>query len=342
MNNTYAVFLAGGKGTRLWPLSTPNFSKSFVSIENKKPLIEESINRLKGVIPKKNIIIVVDKAQKKHLKKFVKGIPSGNILVEPFGRSTASAVGLAAIKLKPDDVMLILPTDAMIENPLGFKNALKKGINFAKKPQPSLICVGIKPREPKTAYGYINIGPSSKSGVYPIRRFIEKPKRNLALKLIKNPSNLWNAGMFIFKVKDILEAIKKHAPLLYRELKVIKKSKKKIIQAYSRMKNVSIDYQIMEKANNLFCVKGDFCWRDLGSWKSVGEFLKHDKLGNASFGNLKLIDAKGSIVYNTQKKYVGVAGLKDIVVINTENGVLICRKQDTERVKELANKIEVK
>ena len=342
MKNTYAILLAGGKGTRLWPLSTPSFSKSFISIGNRKPLIAETIDRLSGLILKKNIIIVVDKAQEGLLKRFVKGIPKRNILVEPFGRSTASAVGLAAIALRPESVMVVLPTDARLENIAGFKKAIKRAINFASKPNPSLICVGIKPREAKTAYGYIKVGPRPKDGIYSINKFIEKPKKSLAVKLVKSANNLWNAGMFIFKAKDILGAIKEHAPRLHRELEVIKKSKSKKEAAYSRMRNVSIDYQIMERACNLFCVKGDFYWHDLGNWKMVGELLKRDKYGNASFGSANLMDTEGSLVYNTQKKHIGVVGFKDIVVVNTENGVLVCNKKYAEKVKELAGGLKIK
>jgi len=155
--NIYACLLAGGKGTRLWPLSKERFSKSFVRIGKRKPLIVETIDRLRGLAGKKNVIIVVDKAQSRLLRKSVKGIPQRNILVEPFGRSTASAIGLAAIKLKADDIMVVLPTDALIKESSAFRKTIKSAIKFVKDNENVLLCIGIKPKSPSTAYGYIKI-----------------------------------------------------------------------------------------------------------------------------------------------------------------------------------------
>ena len=299
--DVYAVLLAGGKGTRLWPLSTSAHSKSFIRIGNEKPLLAQAIARLRGLIDKRNIIIVVDRAQEKLLRRFAKGIPKRNILVEPFGRSTASAVGLAAIGLDPYDIMVVLPTDSVIRETGNFKKAVKAAIDFAREKEEALLCVGIKPRRATAAYGYIKIKSARRSMVYAVDRFIEKPKARRAAALVKKPNYLWNAGMFVFKAKDILEAMRIYAPILYRELLRIKRHKRDKASAYRRMKNVSIDYQIMEKAKNLYCVKGNFSWRDLGSWVSLEGLFKKDKKGNIRFGKATLVDTHDSIVYNSQK-----------------------------------------
>jgi len=328
--DVYACLLAGGKGTRLWPLSTETCSKSFISIGGRKPLAEEAIDRLKGFVSKKNILIVVDEAQKKYLK----GIRGKNILVEPFGRSTASAVGLAAIELKPDDIMVVLPTDSLIGNRKSFIKSLKEGVAFIRK-ENALLCVGIKPHKASVLYGHIKVGKAKEKGIYPIVKFIEKPKEKKAKALFKTRKYLWNAGIYIFKAGDILLAIKKHAPLLYRELNRIKRNKNLKRSAYLRMKNVSIDYQIIEKAKNLYCVKGDFKWQDLGSWNSVASLFKSDKKGNYFFGNINLEDTKNSIIYNSRKRTLDAVGLRDKILVNTENGVLFCNRKDAERLKEL-------
>ena len=338
--NVYAVLLAGGKGTRLWPLSTESHSKSFISVGKKKPLIAETIERLRGLIYGENIVIVVDKSQRKLLKGFIRKIPKRNILVEPFGRSTASAAGLAAIELDPEDIMVVLPTDAFIKEPDAFKKTIRKAIDFVSKEDEALMCVGIRPKEASSAYGYVKVKSRKKGEIYLVDRFIEKPKKKVAAALVKKTNYLWNAGMFVFKAKSILAAIKKHAPTLHRELSRIKKDKRKKVSAYSRMKNVSIDYQIMEKVKTLYCVRGNFSWVDLGSWTSLEGLFKKDKNGNISFGKVSLRDTHNSIVYNSEKEKLGVVGLKDAVVAHTKNGTLVCNKKDAEEVKKLVSRLK--
>lgn len=343
MNKTRvcAVLLAGGEGTRLWPLSTGSFSKSFVRIADKKPLVQRTIERLGGFIDKKDILIVVDKRQKPAVRKTVKGIPGKNILAEPFGRSTASASGLAAIALRPEDIMVVLPTDSLIKETPLFRNAVKKAVDFIRNTENVIVCFGIKPKGPSTAYGYIKVEPRGNRGIYPVDRFIEKPTETIAEKLVKKPVYLWNAGMFVFRAGDILNAMKKHAPVLHRELMRIKKDRKKKTAAYSRMRNVSIDYQVMEKAENLYCVKAGFNWQDLGNWENVGRMFsvlggKKDKKGNVLFGKVRLLDTRGSVIYNSSRKRLALIGLKGMIVVHTENGTLVCRKKDAEKVKALA------
>ena len=166
--NVYAVLLAGGKGTRLWPLSVGNYSKSFVRIGRRPPLIAETIERLRGIIDKKRIIVVVDRAQASLLGEFAKGIPKRNILVEPFGRSTASAAGLAAIKLKPGDIMVVLPTDSLIKERASFRKTIKEAVDFAFRKEDALLCIGVKPREARSGYGYIKTGPRRLGSVYSV------------------------------------------------------------------------------------------------------------------------------------------------------------------------------
>jgi len=337
--DVYAILMAGGKGTRLWPLSTPGHSKSLIRIGRRSPAIVKAISMLNGLMSGENTIIVVDKAQEELLKNFTRGIPERNILVEPFGRSTASAVGLAAIELNPDDIMVVLPTDSLIQKTASFKRAIKAGVDFVRDKENALLCVGTRPKEASTCYGYIKIKSRQRGDVYSVDKFMEKPTEAVACALIKKPDYLWNAGMFIFKAKDILEAMKKHAPSLYKQLLRIKKDRKSKKAAYSRMKNVSIDYQIMEKAKNLYCVKATFSWHDLGNWKSAGELFESKKYGNITFGKVTLIDTYDSIVYNSEETKLGVVGLKDVMVVHTKNGTLVCAKEDAEKVKELVAKL---
>lgn len=334
-NNVYTVILAGGKGTRLWPLSKKGVSKSFIEIAGKPPMISETVKRLQGLVDRNHIIFVVDKLQKKVLGRTIRGIPRRNILVEPFGRSTASAVGLASIQLDPESILVVLPTDAYVDNPSKFRQTIKHAVDFVGKKDKSLVCIGVPPKLATSAYGYIKVGKSAKQGIFQIDRFIEKPSTKKAERLLGRGGYLWNAGMFIFKAKTILDAITKHAPRLYKELNRIKKNKKSIVSAYSRMKNVSIDYQIMEKATEIYCVKAGFNWFDLGNWTSIGNLFKRDKRGNVSLGNVVLDNTSNTFVYNSVKHTVGVIGVENLVVIHNNNGVLVCNKKDAERVKKL-------
>ena len=213
------------------------------------------------------------------------------------------------------------------------------GIKFINTKKNVLLCIGVKPKEASTAYGYIKVKSREKGNVYLIDKFTEKPKEKIARKFIKSENYLWNAGIFIFRVESILDAIKKYAPLLHAQLMIIKKNERKKRLAYSRMKNTSIDYQVMEKANNLYCVKGNFSWCDLGNWKSIVKLFKEDKEGNVRFGKIDLIDTHNSVIYNIGKDTIGVIGLDDIVVVHTDNGTLVCSKKDAEKVKELTSKI---
>jgi len=337
-HNVYAILLAGGKGTRLWPISSADCSKPFASIGGARPLIKSSIEGLRGLIDKKHIIVVVDAPGEKLVKSLVREIPGRNILTEPFGKSTASAVGLAAIGLKAKDIMVVLPTDVLIKNAGAFKHALKSAINFVRAEGDVLLCLGVRPGGPSAAYGYIKTRPSGKNAIYLVEKFIEKPNEKKALEFIKKKNYLWNAGIFIFETGSILNAFKKHSPLLYGELMRIKKDKTKKEAAYRRMKNVSIDYQIMQKAKNLFCAKGAFSWYDLGNWRSAGELFKKDKCRNAVYGKVALIGTRDSIIYNSTKEKLGVVGIKDAIVVRTENGTLVSAKKDAEKIRELTGK----
>lgn len=334
-NNVYGVILAGGKGSRLWPLSKQGLSKSFFQLADKKPLISNTIERVHDLIDITNILCVVDASQSEALKNAAKGIPGKNILIEPFGRSTASAVGLAAINVHPDSILVVLPTDAFISDKAGFVKTLKKGIDFVSTTNGVLVAIGIKPTEPSTAYGYIKIKTQQTGDAYFVDRFTEKPSKRKADIFLKNASYLWNSGIFIFRAKDILSAMKQHAPMLYAELVKIKKNKRNIESAYSRMQNTSIDYQIMENAKNLYCIKADFSWRDLGNWVSVESLFKKDYFGNVVLGKVKMNDTRNTFVYNQKDDIIGIVGLDDMIVVNAENGILVCSKKDAEKVKAL-------
>jgi len=334
-SKVYAVILAGGKGTRLWPLSKKGRSKSFVEIASRRPMIVDTVERLKGLIEKKDVLFVIDKGQEKNLKSILKWVKNKNVVLEPFGRSTASAVGLAAISVDPESILVVLPTDASIDKPGLFRKTIRNGVEFIKKNKGAMVCFGVKTKDPSVSYGYIKTGRRIGGPIFTIDRFIEKPGSKKAKKLIEEGDCFWNAGIFIFRAADILDAMRKHAKGLYAELERIRENKKDIKKAYSRMRDISIDCQIMEKTRNLYCVLVDFGWHDLGNWLNLEGYFEKDRGHNISYGDVRIRHSHNISVYNFEKGTIGVVGARDIVVAHTDSGILICDKKQVEKVKEL-------
>lgn len=338
--DTYAILLAGGRGTRLWPLSGKGYAKPFMRFESKKTLIEESIIKIKGLIDRKHIIIVADNAQKDIARKAIKGVPKKNVILEPFGRNTASAAGLAAINLKPESIMVVLSADQLVEGQAQARRALAEGIKFVRENKDVLVTVSTPPDSPSVSFGYVKVGDRKKGNIFAIDRFIEKPPLEKAKVFVKGKNYFWNAGIFIFKAGTILGAMKKYAPNLYRNLELVKKRKISVSQGYSRIKDISIDYEIMEKADNLYTVIGAFGWKDIGNWVSVGGLFKKDPSGNASNAEADLINVSDSFIYTTLKNKIGVVGLSNVIIVQTDNGLLVCSKKDAEKVRKLARPTE--
>jgi len=333
----YAVLLAGGEGKRLWPLSRSEKPKSFLKIANRKPFLESTIDRLEGFVDKKHIFIVAHASHRKILSGFTKGIPGKNILLEPLKKNTAAAAGFAATRLGADDIALVLPADHVIKNRRAFLETLKTGVSFVREEKNAILCVGASPDAPRTGFGYIKLGRKKAPRVFSVHKFIEKPARKKAEAMLKEGGFLWNTGIFIFKARTILSSMKKYAPRTYANLIAIKKGASPG-RAYSRMEDKSIDYQVIEKAKNLYCIRGDFDWSDVGNWLSVAgmEPKARDKNGNFCFGPVRQDGTRGSVIYNATDDLLIVSGLKDMIVAHAGGRTLICGKADAERVKEIA------
>jgi mannose-1-phosphate guanylyltransferase len=336
----YAVIMAGGKGERLWPKSTRGKAKHMISLGTRNALIQETIKRLKENLPVQNIFLVTTKNQFSSLKHHVSNLKKENIILEPFGKDTAPAICLSALILEKrfgDATMVILPADHIIKDTKTFFKDLISAEKIAETGS-NLLTIGIKPRYMETGKKF--------QGYYAIKRFIEKPKKAKAEALYKNKKYLWNSGIFIWKTSSVLSMMKKYMPDMYYSLDDISRLEGKagysirLENEYSRLNPISIDYAIMEpvsknERNKIFCIKSNFDWVDIGSWSSIEEIYDKDSDGNIVLSNSSMIDVKNSIIVGDKDHKIGAIGLKDIIIVQTKSGTLVCNKARAQEVKDL-------
>ncbi len=346
----YAVIIAGGKGERLWPKSTHGRAKHVLAFGTKNVMIQETIRRLKQHFSAENVFLITTKKQFPSLKPYVSGLKRKNILLEPEGKDTAAAICLAALTIEKrsgDATMVVLPADHIIkDSKLFFKN-LASAERIAESDS-CLVTMGIRPKYASIGYGYIETGRQSGAS-YLVKRFIEKPKKTRAEKFYKKKTFFWNSGIFIWRTSSILAALKRHMPTLYYALKdaVRFEGKKgysiKLANEYSRLNPVSIDYGVMEptaknKSQRLLCVKAGFDWVDIGSWSSVEEIYDKDASGNIVLSSSVLLDVKNSTIIGERGHKIGVIGVKDLIIVQTKSGTLVCHKDNVQEVKKLVRK----
>ncbi len=357
MPETFAVIMAGGVGSRFWPKSRAKKPKQFLNILSTKSLIEQTIERINPLIPEENIFIVSNKNQVAELVQVLPKFPIQNIILEPLSRNTAPCIGLASLfikRRKPNAVMVVLPSDHLITNEDEFINTLKIGINAAYETC-GLITIGIQPSYPSTGYGYIQFVEDDESelsgrGVYRIKTFAEKPNLETAKRFIESGDFLWNSGMFIWRADVILDEIKTHLPDIYEELMKIDDAierddfKSVLEQAYGKMRTISIDYGVMEKTNRAYVIKAKFEWSDVGSWEEVYNLAPKDENGNYVSSNkdsVVLIDVKNCFV-DTNKTLVAMLGVEDLIVVSTEDAILICKRDRAQDVRNIVNYLKRK
>ncbi|MFA5084753.1 MAG: mannose-1-phosphate guanylyltransferase [Candidatus Omnitrophota bacterium] len=271
----YAVILVGGIGKRLQPLSKPSRPKPFLSVtKDRKTIFASTILRIRRLLPIENIIVVANKRQAHLIKNISPKILKRNLLLERTSKNTAPAIALASLELKKrsgDAIMVVLPADHYIGNGKSYLNTLKKGIDFVERNPGALVTIGLEPGFPATGYGYIRVkARRGKGGVYKVERFVEKPDIQTAQKFIEDGGYLWNTGTFIFKAVTFLGAIRRLAKGIYGPLKDMRRIEEK----YDMLPNISVDYAIMEKAYEIYCVKGSYGWEDVGSFDSLKKVLR--------------------------------------------------------------------
>lgn len=343
----YAVILAGGVGSRFWPFSRELEPKQFMKITGEESLLQATIQRLKGVVDSANTYIVTNNIYfyevKAQVAKF--RIPDENIILEPEGKNTAPAVGLCAkliSRIDKDAVLMILPSDHYIKNVGNFKQTLKKAVLCAK--DNFLVTIGIRPTAPSIGYGYIKTGPRSiraleHQGVLRVERFLEKPGLNKAKKYFRDKKFYWNSGMFVWKASVLMEEIKKYLPGLHRNLALIN-SVNDIPKIWPRIKAISVDYGIMEHSKRIALIPANFYWTDLGSWDALAEIFPKDKKGNVADGDTLSLDSQGVCVFSRGNRLVSAIGIKNIVIVDTPDALLVCHRDKTQDVKKLVEKLK--
>ncbi len=343
--HNYVAILAGGLGTRFWPKSRSARPKQFLDILHiGQTLIQSTYERFSAFIPKDNIYIITTDEFVPLVLEQLKDIKPENILSEPSRKNTAPCVAYISLKLllkDPKASLIISPSDHLILNPTVFEKVSLQAIDFAKHMK-SLVTLGIEPTYPNTGYGYIQYSTASVAkNIYKVKTFTEKPDLDLAKTFIASGEFLWNAGIFIWQVADIIKAFELYQPELLEFFTAEKEhfntpgEKKAIARIYPQCTNISIDYAIMEVANNVYVIPASFGWSDLGTWNSAYENLDKDYLDNAVAGdNIVVIDSTRSIISAPNNKLVVVQGLDDFIVVDTKDALLICKKEKEQHVKD--------
>lgn len=338
----YAVIMAGGSGTRFWPYSRYNRPKQLLKIVGETTMLQMTVDRLKKINTVQDIFIVTREDLVETIQAEVTGITAENIIAEPSGKNTAPCIGLSALKiakLQDDAIMGVFPADHLIVGHKQFEKAINIARHIARKKN-ALVTIGLKPTFPSTGYGYIQFDSESDVDhldAYSVKVFAEKPHLSLAEKFIASGDFLWNSGMFIWKVDTFLNNVKIHMPDLHNQLKKIDKklsSEEDFKSIWEEINPESIDYGIMEKAENVYLIKAEFEWSDLGSWNTVYDYMPKNSDGNAIKGDGIVYDGKNNFI-QSEKRLTAIVGLDDIVVVNTEDATLVIPKDRVEEVKEL-------
>lgn len=349
----YVVIMAGGIGSRFWPKSRTNYPKQFLDILGTgQTLIQSTFNRFKKFIPTENIFIVTTKDYEAIVKKQLPEAKSDNVLYEPSRKNTAPCIAYASYKMalkNPEARLICAPADHLIKDEDNFQQTCLRALEFVTD-SGAFVTLGIKPSYPNTGYGYIQhetLGVAE--NIYKVKTFTEKPNLELARTFLASGDFLWNAGIFMWKVADIVKAFEKYLPemheLFQSELSLFNTPEEgaAIERIYPQCTNISIDYGIMEKADNVYVIPSSFGWSDLGTWNSAYENLEKDYLDNAVNGNnVVIIDSTHCMVQADDKKLVLLQGLEDFIVVDTPDVLLICKKEKEQEIKEYVSEIKRK
>lgn len=352
----HAVILAGGRGTRFWPRSRSRTPKQLLNIVGDKTMLEQTYERIAPIFAPSNVWVVTNAEQAGAVRHQLRGVPPQNALLEPFGRNTAVATGLAAIHLLKrggsDALMAVLPADHFIGKPARYRQILRAALKLAAEPR-TLVVLGIPPLHPETGYGYIERAPgkrempaAAEDRAYAVRRFTEKPSLKLARTYVATRRYFWNAGMFFWRASTFLENLERYLPKTHAALMRLSETigtpryPAALKREYSRMENISVDYAILEPASRdpkhsrVLVIPTEIQWSDIGSWAAVYELLAKGAGANVSTGKVLALDATGNLIWSPSK-FIAAVGVTGLIIVETPDALLVCsreRAQDVGRV----------
>jgi len=344
------TILAGGRSTRLWPRSRRAWPKQLLDLVGGRSLLRGTYERLRPLLTPEQVFVVTGRRYASSVREELPELPPQNLICEPSGRNTAPCIGLAALylrRLDPQEVMVVLPADHIIHQEEDFRRLLLAAAKAAE--DGGLVTLGIKPSYPETGYGYIERGEelavASGYPIYRVARFTEKPDPATAELFLQGGRHYWNSGMFMWQTEVILSALAKHLPRLHAQLMALEaalgtpQEQGVLDRVWDQVESISIDYGVMERAQDVRVIPADIGWSDVGSWEAVAELLPQDGQGNAILGRHIGLHTQRSLIYSP-KRLVATIGLEDMVIIDTEDALLVCPRRETQKVKELVEALE--
>lgn len=353
MPQKFVVIIAGGKGERFWPQSRAVRPKHLLPIVGKKPMLVQTLDRVKPLVPAKNIFVITSAVQEKAVREVCTRLPKENIVAEPVGRDTAPAVGLAAAVVgarDPQGVFAVLPADHVIHDAKSYQRDLRAAFATAES-APVMVTIGIAPTEPATGFGYIQRGEAWQqfdgSQVFRVKRFVEKPSLEVAKGYLAGGDYVWNAGMFVWSVPVVKAALAQHAPELDAGFKPIRTALAKrkplapvLKKVYPKLAKISVDYALLEKSTNVVVLPSTFDWDDVGAWPAVPKHYEKDASGNVTRGRTIIEAGSNNIVFSEGKHLLTVLGADDLIVVHTADATLVAPKSKAQEIKLLLKRIE--
>lgn len=346
-----AFIMAGGSGERFWPLSTKERPKQLLKlIDSKRSMIRMTVDRILPMIPAERIFIGTNAIQAGAIRNELPMLPKENVIVEPAFKDTAAAIGYGAVKIKQslekrvqssdkeeEITMVVLASDHLIKNEENFRNRLTTAVESAKKSK-SIVTLGIKPTKPETGYGYIETEECYIGEAAPVKRFWEKPNLERAQEYVASGKYLWNSGMFVFEIRTMMKAFERYMPKHFEILKELKveSGELKTRELFEGFEKISVDFGIMEKAENIEVIPVDFGWNDIGSYTALDEVFEHRETGTVDRnGKVREFNSKNNIILGTGSKEIALLGVEDMVVVETEREILVCKKSEAQNIKKI-------
>lgn len=359
--NRYVIIMAGGRGERFWPVSREKTPKQLLPLLGERSFLQQAVDRVLPLVPLDNILVITNDTQAPEVRRQLPRLPRQNLIAEPVGRDTCAAVTLGAALVgarSTTAVMAVLPADHVIPEQKKFQQVLADAFDLAGRGQ-AIVTIGIQPTEPATGYGYIRVGErlpppqgvkSYKTAFHLAEQFVEKPHFDKALEYLNSGRYRWNAGMFLWSFVTITEGLQQHQPEMYEACQrwfkaaaTPAKLQKVLAREYPEIKKISIDYALMEHAQNVIVADGSFAWDDLGSWTALARHLKADPEGNCAVADFIHVDGARNIIFDARSKGrktpIAVVGLRDAILVQTDDAVLLAHKSQAQKVKELVRRL---